>query len=52
MQVRGGCKNLTIDLGVVLEGQHAWEVGVTGSGVVLRRWLGSSGACDWLVTNT
>jgi hypothetical protein len=25
-QVRGGCKNLVLDLGVVLEGQHAWEL--------------------------
>lgn len=26
LQVRGGCKNLVLDLGVVLEGQHAWEL--------------------------
>lgn len=36
LQVRGGAKKLVIDLGVVLEGQHAWELPEVLLGAV--RW--------------
>jgi hypothetical protein len=43
-QVRGGCKNLVLDLGLVLEGQHAWELpevllGAVRCAVLWRAWL-------------
>lgn len=44
LQVRGGAKKLVIDLGVVLEGQHAWELPEVLLGAV--RW--DRDLCDTL----